>query len=103
MDTILLLLKDPQIYAGLIAGAQMLVGKIVKNNPGIDNTFIPIFTFLAAVLGYSVSPIGASGPGEVVAAATASTAVVTAAHSIFKNTLIPIFVKALPALFKKIF
>lgn len=103
MDAILQLLKDPQIYAGLIAGAQMILGKILKNNPSIENMLIPIFTFIAAVLGYAVSPIGASGPGEVAAAAGASTVVVTAVHGIFKNTVIPVVVKWLPALIKKIF
>lgn len=72
---------------------QGLVGKLVKSHPNIDNKFIPLFTFLAAVLGFSATPIvqnaGSAGAAaaQVGLASAISTVAVTGLHSIFKNSL----------------
>lgn len=84
----------------VIAFIQLLIGKWLKANPKIPNTIIPILTFLAALLGYSVMPATATAasfltpvaPGlSLIGMALFQNFLVTGVHSTFKNTVLPAF------------
>ena len=83
----------------LIALAQLLVGKYLKNVETFKNNLIPVITFLLAVLGYQVMPATAQAAGFLAPAAPVAasavmalfqTLLVTGTHSTFKNTVIPV-------------
>lgn len=83
----------------VIAMGQLLVGKFLKEREGFENKFIPVLTFLLAVLGYQVLPATAQAAGFLAPAAPVAasavmalfqTLLVTGTHSTFKNTVVPV-------------
>jgi len=95
MEFVFKLLGDQSI----IAVMQLLVGKWLKENPAVPNRVIPVLTFIAAVIGYTMLPTAASAASAVGAVVGPTTSVVmlalfqnllvTGTHSTFKNTLFP--------------
>lgn len=82
----------------IIGLGQLLLGKVLKQNPNFPNLAIPLMTYLAAVFGYSLTPlpVQAAAVGGVVAAtasvflmALIQNLLITGIHSTFKNTVIP--------------
>lgn len=82
----------------IIGIIQLIIGKWLKDNPKFPNTFIPVMTFIAAVLGFTLTPVAAHAAAflaipdvaSVVLLALAQTHAIVGTHSMFKNTIIPI-------------
>ena len=97
-------MTDAAVLAFLNQGAvlgllQLAVGKILKGHPKFDNKFIPWFTFVVSLLGYTLSPAAAHAAGvlgkaggalSVGLAAVLQTVLVTGIHSFSKNSILPI-------------
>lgn len=81
-----------------IAFVQFLVGTLAKRNPSVPNKVIPVLTFIAAVLGFTLAPTSAQAAGwlapaaptaGLLLAALGQNLFVTGAHSTWKNTVRP--------------
>lgn len=82
----------------VIAFVQFLLGSWIKGNPKIQNSLIPVATFLVGVLGFLVAPASAHAASVlapaapiagVFAAALGQMLFVTGSHSTWKNTVFP--------------
>lgn len=94
MDILTQLLGDKQVYLALVSAGTLLLGKLAKEHPKIWNGLIPVITFVASCLGFSLTPVGAEGGGAVVTAGAVATVITTVAHTLGKNTVLPVVKKA---------
>ena len=96
MEFVFRLLSE-QTIIGLL---QILVGKWAKGQAWFENKFIPVLTWVCAVVGLTVLPASAHAAalggvlpvvGSVFGLALFQNFLVTGVHSSFKNTVIPAF------------
>lgn len=95
MFALLLKLLGDSAVIGFI---QLFVGKWLKSKPWYANMYIPIATFLVAVMGFTIMPTAAHAAAffnipetlGVLAAALLQTQAITGTFSLGKNTLIPV-------------
>lgn len=97
MDFVLRLIQEQWF----IMVVQMLVGKFVKGKEWFNNQFIPVLTWICAVLGFTLAPASAQAAaalggvlpvvGNVLLLSLVQNLLVTGTHSTFKNTIIPTF------------
>jgi Na+-translocating ferredoxin:NAD+ oxidoreductase RnfA subunit len=96
MEFVFRLLSEQTIIALL----QLIVGKWAKGTVWFENKFIPVLTWLCAVVGFTLLPASAHAAslggvlpvvGSVFGIALFQNFLVTGVHSSFKNTVIPAF------------
>lgn len=87
-------LKDQTVIMVL----QLVVGKLWKNNPNLENKFIPWVSYVLSLIGYNILPAtahaAASSTGLTPYVSTAvlaalQTVFVTGFHGTFKNAISP--------------
>lgn len=90
---------------------QLIVGKLIKNNPSVPNIVIPWVTLLLSILGYTVAPASAQATGalsplmpalNVGLMAILQTVMITGVHSFSKNSIGPLLSLGLRAAALKI-
>lgn len=94
-------LLNEQIVIGAV---QLLLGNWLKRAKEFENRWIPVATFIAAVLGFTLAPASAEAASALSAGSPAlgifmsalvQNLLVTGTHSTVKNTIVPAGTSAL--------